>query len=78
VPDNLGLITAADTDQYHDQLPNWMNRQWTNASLIQAMTNHITTVMRRYRGKCTHWDVVNEGMFPTERCKSGRLTRRSP
>lgn len=26
------------------------------------MTNHINTVMGRYKGKCTHWDVVNEAL----------------
>jgi endo-1,4-beta-xylanase len=47
---------------WYSQLPGWVsNSGFNNATLIQVMTTHIQNVAGRYKGKCTHWDVVNEG-----------------
>jgi endo-1,4-beta-xylanase len=43
------------------QLPDWLeNEGWSAPELKQVMRDHITVLMRRYRGRIDEWDVVNE------------------
>jgi len=52
----------------YSQNPKWLTDKWygaspwTRAELIAIMKSHITTVVSRYKGRITEWDVVNEGI----------------
>jgi endo-1,4-beta-xylanase len=40
--------------------PTWLAKTLTKSNASRILTEHIVTVMRRYAGKITSWDVVNE------------------
>lgn len=50
---------------WHSQLPAWLTEGLENGTISSAefrniVRNHITTVVKRYKGKVRSWDVVNE------------------
>ncbi|MBC6458205.1 endo-1,4-beta-xylanase [Actinomadura sp. HBU206391] len=46
---------------WHNQLPTWLTEgTFTDEELRGILRDHITTQVRRYRGKVRSWDVVNE------------------
>jgi endo-1,4-beta-xylanase len=50
---------------WHNQLPNWLtqgvaNGTISNSQLRDLLHQHITTEVRRYRGRIWQWDVLNE------------------
>jgi endo-1,4-beta-xylanase len=48
---------------WHSQLPLWVSSgNFTNATLISIMENHIKNLAGRYKNQCTQWDVVNEAL----------------
>lgn len=48
---------------WHSQLPDWVtNGNFSNATLIDIMENHIKNLAGRYGNNCTRWDVVNEAL----------------
>jgi endo-1,4-beta-xylanase len=43
--------------------PDWLlNGNWTRDDLIAILQDHITTVVGRYQGRISSWDVVNEAV----------------
>jgi endo-1,4-beta-xylanase len=52
---------------WHAQAPAWLfigpdGKQVTKELLLQRLKDHITTVVKRYKGKIYAWDVVNEAI----------------
>lgn len=52
---------------WHSQAPSWLfvdddGNDVSREELIARMTDHITSVMGRYKGKIKGWDVVNEAL----------------
>ena len=48
---------------WHYSLPKWVDRgNFSRAELMDILRNHIQTVVGRYRGQISTWDVVNEAI----------------
>ncbi|KAL4789308.1 putative endo-1,4-beta-xylanase [Aspergillus venezuelensis] len=61
--DENGQYLRCHTLVWHQQLPSWVTSgSWTNATLTAALQNHITNVVTHYKGRCIHWDIVNEAL----------------
>ena len=52
---------------WHQQQPAWLSsdgkkndKSWTRQQALDIMKDHITKVMKHFKGKVTEWDVVNE------------------
>lgn len=58
-----GMKLRGHTLVWHRQLPRWITEgDFTREEAIEILTNHIETVVGRYRGKIWAWDVVNEAV----------------
>ncbi|MFC6645289.1 endo-1,4-beta-xylanase [Granulicella cerasi] len=52
---------------WHRALPPWVQRVATDkASARKVLIDHITTVVKRYKGRVDSWDVVNEAFQPQD------------
>ncbi len=48
---------------WHESLPAWFTETVTKENARKVMTDHITTIASRYKGKIHSWDVVNEAIW---------------
>ncbi|MCX7866765.1 MAG: endo-1,4-beta-xylanase [Limisphaera sp.] len=65
-PENSLKPAAVQPWAKDDRPPSWFYPPGDTPAdrqlLLQRMSNHIHTVVRRYRGRITEWDVVNEAL----------------
>ncbi|WP_244526720.1 endo-1,4-beta-xylanase [Pseudozobellia thermophila] len=47
---------------WHSQLAEWVAQVNDSASMAGLLTEHITKIVGRYKGKIDSWDVVNEAL----------------
>src|ERR1700742_2345027 len=62
-----GLRVRGHNLCWHEQTPKWLftdstGKQVTKEVLLKRLKDHITTVVKRYKGKIYAWDVVNEAI----------------
>ena len=56
-----GHVVRCHNLVWHNQLPDWLtNGNWTNATLVPVLENHITNLVQHWGPKCYAWDVLNE------------------
>jgi endo-1,4-beta-xylanase len=59
-----GMAIHGHTLVWHESLPTWITGgTFTRAQLLAILKDHIATVVGRYAGKLTSWDVVNEAVM---------------
>src|SRR6187549_2582077 len=62
-----GMVVIGHTLVWHSQTPRWVFEDGKGgpadrATLLARMSNHIHTVVGRYKGRVKGWDVVNEAL----------------
>ncbi len=48
---------------WHENLPDWFATTVTKENAQKILTDHISTVVGRYKGRIHSWDVVNEAIW---------------
>lgn len=56
------MLIHGHTLIWHSQLAPWMTQIKDSASMSEVMTNHISSIVGKYKGKIGSWDVVNEAL----------------
>lgn len=61
-----GMMMRGHTFVWHAANPAWLTESLKNKPDERILTDYITTVARRYKGKFHSWDVVNEAIEPKQ------------
>ena len=60
------LAVRGHTLLWHDANPKWLVDTLRPANAEQILSSHVRTVVRHFRGRLVHWDVVNEVLWPQD------------
>ena len=71
-----GLKVRGHNLCWHESLPDWFATTVTRDNARQILTDHIHTVVGRFKGNIESWDVVNEAIWPKDGRPDGM--RQSP
>jgi endo-1,4-beta-xylanase len=62
-----GMKVRGHTLVWHSHEPDWLfTENVTRGEVVEALAEHIDTVLKRYKGKVYCWDVVNEAISDSE------------
>ena len=59
---NNNMHIVGHTLVWHSQLADFMNEVTDKTIMSNYVSNHINTIVKRYKGKIDTWDVVNEAL----------------
>jgi endo-1,4-beta-xylanase len=59
------MLVKGHTLVWHSQLAGWVRGLTTRDEVLDAMTQHINTVVTHFKGRVHAWDVVNEAFNGT-------------
>jgi endo-1,4-beta-xylanase len=65
------MLLRGHTLVWHEALPPWFASIANAINAEQMLTEHITTIVKRYAGKMHSWDVVNEAIAPKHQRSDG-------
>ena len=56
------MFIVGHTLVWHSQIADWVNEVKDSTVMASLLENHITRIVKRYRGRIHAWDVVNEAL----------------
>lgn len=71
IADRHGQSVRGHTLLWHEALPAWVPEALRAGQGYDILSDHIFTVVGRYRGRIPVWDVVNEAVAPDEGREDG-------
>lgn len=65
------LMLRGHTALWYRNLPKWVPPLLENSSGMALLVDHVTDIVRHFKGKIVEWDVVNEVIEPNDNLPGG-------